>query len=167
MAQMFFSEADAARIAQNMETNGLAFYQQAAAKSGNSKVREVFLRLADDEEKHLATFKDLEATLRARRAEPPTAEDEDIGPYVNRLLQSQVFCEKCAAARITGQSQDDMEALAVGMQAERDSILFYQEMLDFVDSREARDAFTWILKEERKHLQTLAARAEDCAGMTP
>ena len=167
MAQMFFSEADAATIAQNMEANGLDFYLKAATRTQNPKVRETFLRLADDEKKHLATFKELEATLRARGAEPPATAEEDIGPYVNRLLQSQVFCEKSAAGRLSAQTSDDMEALAVGMQAERDSILFYQEMLDFVDSKEARDAFTWILKEERKHLQTLAERAEDCAGTKP
>jgi rubrerythrin len=163
MAQMFFSEADAAHIALNMEENGSAFYQKAAGAVESPKIREVFLRLAEDEVRHLATFKELEATLRARGTEPPAAEEEDIGPYVKRLLQSQVFCEQCAAARIADDTLDDMEALAVGMQAERDSILFYQEMLDFVDSKEAREAFTWIAKEERKHLATLAARAEDCS----
>ncbi len=163
MAQMFFSEADAARIAQNMEANGIDFYLKSAAKAASAKTREVFTRLAGDEHKHLSTFKDLEAALRARGEEPPSPDEEDIGPYVQRLLQSQVFCEKSATGRLSAQADDDMAALAVGMQAERDSILFYGEMLGFVDSKEARDAFTWILKEERKHLQTLAARAEDCA----
>jgi|WetSurMetagenome_2_1015567.scaffolds.fasta_scaffold66281_2 rubrerythrin len=163
MAQMFFSEADAASIAQTMEENGLNFYQKAAGAAESPKIREVFLRLADDEKKHLATFKELEATLRARQSDPLAAGEEDIGPYVKRLMQSQVFCEERAAARLAAEAYDDMEALAAGMQAERDSILFYQEMLDFVDSHEARDAFAWILKEERKHLETLAARAEDCA----
>ena len=31
MSQMFFNEIEAVRIAQNMEKNGLAFYQRAAA----------------------------------------------------------------------------------------------------------------------------------------
>jgi rubrerythrin len=162
MADMFFSEADAANIAQNMEANGLDFYLKAAGRTSDSKTREVFMRLADDETKHLATFKELEALLRARGSEPPTTAEEDIGPYVRRLLQSQVFCEKSPAGRLVAEADDDLGALAVGIHAERDSILFYQEMLDFVDSKEARDAFTWILKEERKHLLTRAARAEDC-----
>jgi rubrerythrin len=82
-------------------------------------------------------------------------------------LKTQVFSDSGSVAKLSGQAADDMEALATGMRAERDSILFYQEMLTFVDSKDAKAAFDWILKEERKHLETLAARSQDCAGMTP
>lgn len=169
MAQMFFNDTEAVRIAQTMETNGLAFYEQAAGRSRSPQVRETFLQLAEDERKHLSTFRELQQTLAARRADPPpAAEDADsLGPYIDGLLKTQVFSRQGAVAKLSGQAADDLEALAVGMKAERDSILFYQEMLDFVDSKEAQAAFSWILKEERKHLQTLSERSQQCAGMTP
>jgi rubrerythrin len=168
MAQMFFNEVEAAKIAQNMETNGLAFYEKAAAKTRNPKVRDVFLQLADDERKHLAAFAELEEILQTRRIDGAGyTDDSEIGAYIDRLMQSQVFCDQCSVTGLLSQANEDLDALAVGMRAERDSILFYQEILDFVDSKEAKESFTWILKEERKHLQLLAARAESCAGSTP
>ena len=163
MAQMFFNEIEAAKIAQNMEKNGLDFYQRAAARTSNPQVRDVFQQLIEDEKNHLATFEELEETLQARRADGAAyTDDPEIGAYIDRLLQTQVFCEKCTVTGMLGQAADDCSALAVGMQAERDAILFYQEMLDFVDAREAREAFDWILKEERRHLRILGERGAAC-----
>ncbi|MBM4018220.1 MAG: hypothetical protein FJ288_07805 [Planctomycetes bacterium] len=163
MSQMFFNEVEAAKIAQNMEKNGLDFYQRAAARTANPAVRDVFLKLIDDEKSHLAAFEELEETLQAHRADGAAyADDPEIGAYIGRLLQTQVFCEKCTVTGMLDQARDDCSALAVAMQAERDAILFYQEMLDFVDSKEARNAFEWILKEERAHLRTIGERGAAC-----
>jgi rubrerythrin len=159
MSQMFFNEVEAVRIAQSMERNGLAFYQQSAAKSQSPSVRGLFLRLGEDEKHHLATFEELEDKLQASEADVPAEEDPDLGAYVQRLLETQVFADDGAVARLAREAKDDAAALAVGMKAERDSVLFYQEMLDFIDSKIARDAFQWILKEERRHLQILGDEA--------
>lgn len=162
MSRMFFNEIEAAKIAQNMETSGLAFYQRSAANAKSPAVRQVFLDLAADEKDHLATFEELEETLQANRRDGAGYTDEaEIGAYIGRLLQTQVFAKMGEASRLSGQAQDDYEALATGMRAERDAIVFYQEMLDFVDSKEAKVTFEKILDEERKHLKILGDRAEE------
>jgi rubrerythrin len=167
MASMFFNEVEAARIAQNMEANGRAFYERFAAKTKSPRVRDLFLQLADDEKKHLAAFEELEATLQSRPGDTAeNADDPDLGVYIERLLQTQVFSDSGDVARRADQAKDDGEALAVGMKAERDSIVFYQEMIDFVDTKVAREAFAWILKEERRHLRLLGDRAADFPGTT-
>ena len=160
---MFFNEIEAARIAQTMETNGLAFYQRAAAKTKTADVRGLFLQLADDEKKHLATFEELEGLLRKRGTATAVDDEAELAAYIDKLLQTQVFGSKGDVARLCDEAASDAEAMAVGMKAERDSILFYQEMLDFVGSIEARDAFSWIVKEERQHLRTLGERSARCA----
>jgi len=163
MAQMFFNEIEAAKIAQNMERNGLAFYEKAAAKAEDQATADVFRRLAEDEKEHLAHFEELEEKLQAdRRAGGGYADDAEIGAYIDRLLRTQVFGDESDVARLAEQSESDYESLAVGMRAERDAITFYQEMLDFVDSKVAKEAFTHILKEERQHLQILGDRSEHC-----
>ena len=168
MSPMFFSEIEAAKIAQNMEKNGIAFYEQAAAKTRNPRVRDLFLQLAEDEKKHLAAFEKLEATLQSRpSATSGNADDPELSAYIERLLKTQVFGDSGDVARQADQAKNDGEALAVGMKAERDSIVFYQEMIDFVDTKDAREAFGWILKEERRHLSLLGERAADGAGRTP
>jgi len=163
MAQMFFNEIEAAKIAQNMETNGLAFYQKAAGRAKDQGVRDVFLQLAEDEKDHLARFQELEEQLQAdRRSGAGYADDAEIGAYIDRLLRTQVFGSESDVARLADQAESDYESLAVGMQAERDTITFYQEMLDFVDSKIAKEAFANILAEERKHLRILGDRSEQC-----
>ena len=163
MARLFFNEVEAVKIAQNMEKQGLAFYEAAAERAAGTSARDTFLQLAEEERKHLAQFQELEEDLQARRREGAGyADDEDIAAYIERLLQTQVFAEEGDAARLARDVKGDYEALSVGMRAERDSILFYQEMIDLVDSPLAREAFGRILTEERQHLRLLGDRSEHC-----
>jgi len=165
MSQMFFNQIEAVRIAQAMEKNGLEFYQQAAAKTKAPSVRDLFLRLAQDEKKHLATFVGLEEEFEQRRGDDVDAvEDPQLDAYIARLLETQVFAQEGSVSRLARDAADDAAAMAVGMKAERDSVAFYQEMLEFVDSKVAHEAFRWILKEERRHLQVLGDESEKCGG---
>jgi len=163
MAKTFFNEIEAAKIAQNMERHGLEFYQKTAARTNDMATRDMFLRLAEDEKKHLARFEELEEILQAdRRAKKGYTDDPDLASYIDRLVETQVFAEEGAVARLAREGKSDYEALAVAIRAERDSILFYQEMLDFIDTKAAREAFSRILEEERDHLRTLGDQSEHC-----
>lgn len=163
MTGKFFNEIEAAMIAQNMEKHGLEFYQKAAAKAKDAATRDLFLRLAEDEKKHLARFEELEEILQAdRRAKEGYTDDADLAAYIDRLVETQVFAEEGAVARLAREVKSDYEALAVGIRAERDSILFYQEMMSFIDSKQARAAFSTILDEEREHLRLLGDQSEHC-----
>ena len=165
MSQMFFNEIEGAKIAQNMEKNGVAFYQKVSAKANSAAVRDTFLQFAEDEKAHLAQFEELEETLqRERRNGAGYADDAEIASYIDGLLKTQVFSDEGDVARLADQTEDDLAALAVAMRAERDSILFYQEMMGLVDSKQAQAAFSTILDEERAHLRTLGQRSEDCAA---
>jgi len=163
MAQKFFNEIEAAKIAQNMEKHGLEFYQRAAAKAKDTATRDVFVRLAEDEKKHLARFEELEEILQAdRRTKKGYTDDADLAAYIDRLVETQVFADEGTVARLADQVESDYEALAVAIRAERDAILFYQEMMSFIDSRPARAAFSTILDEERGHLRILGDQSEHC-----
>ncbi|HUU93239.1 MAG TPA: ferritin family protein [Phycisphaerae bacterium] len=163
MSQMFFNEIEGAKIAQNMEKNGVVFYQKAAAKAESAAVRDTFLQFAEDEKTHLARFEELEETLqRERRNGAGYADDAEIASYIDGLLKTQVFGDEGDVARLADQAEDDLAALAVAMRAERDSILFYQEMMGLVDSKDAQAAFSTILDEERDHLRILGERSEHC-----
>ena len=163
MADKFFNEIEAAMIAQNMEKHGLDFYQKAAAKAKDTATRDLFLRLAEDEKKHLARFEELEEILQAdRRAKKGYTDDADLAAYIDRLVETQVFADEGAVARLADQAGSDYEALAVGIRAERDSILFYQEMMSFIESNRARATFSTILDEEREHLRILGDQSEHC-----
>jgi rubrerythrin len=158
---MFFDDLEAVKIATAMEQNGLDFYVRAAERTRDAHVKKMLLRLADEERNHLALFENLQEKL---LAEPrgPAADDDETAAYVQHLVESHVFSEKGTPARLLAEAADDIAALAVGIRAERDALLFYQEMLEFTDSQAASAAFEQIIDEERKHLAALAECSQRC-----
>ena len=57
--------------------------------------------------------------------------------------------------------KDITKALELGIQAEKDSILFYTEMIINARYVEAKNAFRRLLKEEKKHLIDLQTRLNE------
>lgn len=157
-----FNDIEAAKIAINMERNGLSFYIQAAERVGPGAVRTVFEQLAEDERSHIAIFEDLHEKLRAEPQRTGYLDDEEIDIYMRRLVENHVFSDEGTVKRLLEQVDSDISALAVGMRAERDTMLFYQEMVNFAGSDAARDAFARIIDEERRHLSLLGERSEHC-----
>ena len=165
MSSMFFNDVEAVKIAVNMERNGLEFYKQMAAKTQDENVRKIFEQLAADETEHIAVFEELQQKLLAEPRKQSYLDNEELDTYMRRLVESHVFADEGSVARLAGQTETDIEALGVGMRAERDTVLFYQEMLGFTDSKAAQAAFKRIIDEERRHLVLLAERSEACENL--
>ena len=51
------SDAEALKVAMNLEEGGIKFYRQMMAKVGSEDTRRALARLAEDEEEHLETFR--------------------------------------------------------------------------------------------------------------
>ena len=162
MSSMFFDDLEAVKIATAMERNGLDFYVRATARTRDPNVKKMFLRLGDEERNHITLFEDLQKKLQAAPPRPGAADDDETAAYVQHLVESHVFSETGTPARLLAEAADDIAALAVGIRAERDALLFYQEMLQFTDSQAARAAFEQIIAEERKHLAALAETSQRC-----
>ena len=162
MPSMFFNDVEVAKIAANMERHGLRFYAEAARKAKDPSVKKVFLELAEDEKQHIALFEALQQQLLEEPREQSYLDSDELDVYIQRLVETQVFADEGAVARLVSQIDSDIGALGVGMRAERDALLFYQEMLGFTDSRAARETLSKIIDEERRHLVELAERSEAC-----
>ncbi len=162
MSNLFFNDVEAAKIAINMERNGFTFYTRAAERVTRDEVKTVFQRLAEDERSHIAMFEDLHDRLLAEPRRDSYLDGEEIDQYMRRLVESHVFSDESTVSRLIDQVDSDIAALAVGIRAERDTMLFYQEMINFTNSPAAREAFQKIIDEERHHLTILAERSEHC-----
>ena len=149
MANASFNDVEAAKIAINMERNGRLFYSRAAERVTQSEVKAVFQRLAEDEQSHIAMFEDLHERLLAEPQRESYLDGDEIDLYMQRLVESHVFSDEGTVGRLIEQVDSDLGALAVGMRAERDTMLFYQEMVNFASSETARAAFAKIIDEER------------------
>ena len=67
-----------------------------------------------------------------------------------------MFTQKDEVKRLTAEIKTDLDALKIGIQAEKDAILFYTEATKNTKNKEGQKAFEFLASEEKKHLKLLA-----------
>jgi rubrerythrin len=147
-----FTDRDLVAMAIQMEENGQAFYSRAADRLADGRAKDLLRRLARDEAEHRETFDRLLSGIGAAQSpESHAGEDQD---YVRAHLESQVF-SRARMDQLLGQaSVPERAALQLGIDSEKDSILFYSEMKSFV-SGSAHPVVDRIIGEEREHFSAL------------
>jgi len=134
-----------------IERNGEAFYRAAAAAAQDREVHTLFSDLAYQEQRHYRTFE----RMLARAPEIPP--DIDVGDYVNymrtALADALVGPDKgLERARL---ARTEEQALRAAMAFEKDTLLFFYEVADWV-APEQKATLRAIIDEERDHLRQLS-----------
>ena len=150
---IFFSGSELLEVAIGIERNGMAFYQALADKTGNKDVKDIYNYLAGEEKKHLDTFQGMSDSL--GQAKPPGNYTEEYMLYLKSLVDSVVFSNVTEAQQKAAKVFNEVEALDTGIQAEKDSILFYTEFQNLVREMD-RKVILNIVDEEKKHLRQLS-----------
>ena len=147
---VIFSGSELLQAAVGIERNGAAFYQALADR--DNSVRAIYEHLAVKEMKHQKTF---QAMLdKVGGYQPPEDYAEDYQLYMKSLVDSAVFTDVAQARQRAAEAASDSQALDIGIQAEKDSILFYTEMQNLVKPAD-RQIMTNIIAQEREHLNQL------------
>lgn len=148
----FFSGNELVEIALGIERNGFAYYQALADTTQDNGARTVFSFLAKEEKKHEAVFVNLGARLPA--LQPPESYPGEQMLYLKSLVDSLVF--QNLKPNKPGETTGEVEAITTGIQAEKDSILFYTEVESMVKESD-RPIVTRVINEEKSHLRQLSA----------
>lgn len=148
-----FSDAEALRIAIEMEARGEAFYTKAARISKNPETVKVFQQLAADERIHRAEFEKLAAKAQLSDIEY----DQEANAYLNAIAADVVFSDGLMALRTTGFETPE-GAIMEAIRSEKDSVMFYSELAERASDKEAQDIFSEIIFQEKAHLRTLQLR---------
>jgi Fur family ferric uptake transcriptional regulator len=141
---------DALRIAIATERSGLQFYAKAAAVATDPRGREVFSKLAGEEQEHLAT---LERRYRELLARDPLLESRPTFLFFKGAAQG-IFAEGTERLR-TG--VNDLQALLIGIRCERDSHKFFKKYGERFEDSEGKQIFLEFADEERAHRDLLIA----------
>jgi len=147
-----FSPTELYNIAIAVERRGAAFYDTLARSSQNDMVKKALMALAAMEHQHIQTFQRLLSTAPEGSAEGTGA--EEYGAYFKALVDSSVFNDDLATSELVTKVETDKEALEVGIGAEKDSVLFYEQLRDIVAGDAAGDIGR-IISEEKEHLRKL------------
>lgn len=149
-----FSGSELINIAIGIEQRGVAFYDIMARSTENESARELFSYLTNMEREHIRIFQGMLGE--ADKYQLPERYAEEYTEYLQALVDSAVFTDDFVTSQMTTQANSDVQALELGMAAEKDSILFYYEMSDIVPQK-IQPVVKRILGEEKTHLRQLSA----------
>lgn len=150
---ILFSGSELLEIALGIERNGAAFYEASADKAQNKDAKAIYDYLANEERKHLDTFQGMLNTV--GQYQPPEAYAEEYMLYLKSLVDSSVFSNITEAQQKADKVSSEIEALDTGVQAEKDSILFYTEMQNFMRQPDQKIVLN-IIDEEKTHMRQLS-----------
>ncbi len=150
---VLFSARELAEIAVQIERNGFAFYQALAKQSKDAGTAAVFDYLAGQEKQHLVTFQTMLKGIEVPRVLDASAGEESA--YVQALTVGRVFVDAAAAQG----TKSDLEAVELGLRAEKDSILLYYELQEVVQGTDC-EAVEKIIDEEKRHVVDLTGLKE-------
>jgi rubrerythrin len=147
-----FDVKEILRFAVQIEKNGELFYRSAARKIKDRKIREIFLRLADDEVKHREFF----GGIIAGRGdyEPHEAYPGEYHSYLKAYVANVIF-KPAELALAVKRLRGVAEALDFAIQRELESILYYVESKNFVPA-DQHQGMNRVIAEERSHYRRLS-----------
>ena len=145
-----FTLADIREIAVQIEKNGEAAYRKAAEMVQDSAVSEIFIWMAEEERAHRSFFKSIESS------EPISEEQRELEVMGRQLLQEMVADQTFSIDKeMLVESGDFAEALSQAQMLEKDTIMFYEFLLNLVSDDEAREQLELIIEEEKRHIEQL------------
>jgi rubrerythrin len=143
-------------IAEKIERNGVKFYLRAAELVGESRLRESLLGLATWEAKHIEVFKEMKERLTRQKWELGTFKPSRLDLSEAEVMAGlAVFAiQPDPANELTGNESRE-EIFKMAIQKERDSIVYYAGLKDFVPAAADKAIVESVIKEEMRHIRIL------------
>jgi len=149
-----FKATEIVEMAIQEEKKGVAYYEAFAEKTSDPVVKEFALRMAEEERRHEQEFTEMRNQLGAHVASE-TYGGEYLA-YVQALVSDRFLPDEDAALESVKSAADDREVVVTALRFEKETLLFFSEMKQFVPSRHAEVIGT-LIDEERKHVADLSA----------
>jgi len=156
-----FNADEILEMAQQIERNGVHFYQKAAKAVKNPGGTQLLLKLAAMEEGHERIFARMRAELTEGEKKKKVFDpDDQATSYLRAWADVHVFDVRVdPSKKLAGKKKvEDIFQMAIGL--EKDSIVFYLGMKEMVPERLGRGKIDEIIKEEMRHVNDLSREFE-------
>ena len=145
---------EALEIAQQIERNGAMFYHKAAELFNKSDICNMFVELADWENKHEQVFRDMSKQLvQINKSKIPEPEKKQFDPKLMACLA--VFGAGSEPPYKVTSIEKIIDVLKTAIEKEKDSIAFYEGLKDFAATSDDKNSIDDIIKEEMHHINIL------------
>ena len=148
-------------VAERIERNGAKFYRRAATLCDDPDISSLFVQLAQWEARHIQIFQEMKEQLAEQKWELGDFAPDRVGEPDARVLAGlAVFgIQPDPAEQLTGR-ESRAEALRMAIEKEKDSIVYYTGLKDFVPRQQDREVIEEIIQEEMKHVRILVESLE-------
>jgi len=136
---------EAIKTAIQMEKDGFAFYQKAAAQTSSDMGRTVFESLAADERVHLDTFQKMFS------GNIGSVEWDSLVQSNNKYTDRSIFPKDLQAVAGINPNSNELDALRIGMDSEKDAIEYYTEIVNKTPDRNVKKILNEIINQEKNH----------------
>ncbi|MCK4251514.1 ferritin family protein [candidate division WOR-3 bacterium] len=147
-----FEPSEVFQFAIRIEENGEKFYRQMVQKFDEPKIKELFSFLVDEEIKHKKIYEEMVSKI--EKYEPFETFPGEYFAYLRAYADKIIFTQEEFDEEIA-RIKDINAALDYAINAELDSILYYQEIKNLV-SENQRSTIDKIIEEERRHFVKLS-----------
>lgn len=145
-----FTIGDILDLAILIENNGETVYRDAAKKISNLSLISMLQWLADEEAEHAARFGEMKEKAEKTIADPKLEEmGRDI--FLGVMGDQSFSLQDADFLKIN----EVKELLSVAIEFEKDTVLFYEMLLSFIDDEETKDGLNTIITEENEHIRKL------------
>lgn len=150
-----FNAFEVFEIAEQIERNGINFYIRAAELFDDPNTSEMFLRLAEWEKEHERLFARMKQQLSEQSRQASTSEPDDLLPDPRVMAGLAVFGIRADPADELRGRQDKTDIIRRAVEKEKNSIVFYHGLKEFVPAEVGKEKIDDIIKEEMRHIVIL------------
>lgn len=154
-----FNALEVFEIAERIERNSANFYLKAAEGVSDENLRGVLLSLAEFEKEHERCYINMRKQISTREWNLTTFDPENqMSLYLRKIADSNVFIpQKDPAEQLKNKgTARDIINYAIG--AEKDSIIFYLGLKNYIPSTKGKNKVDEIINEEMNHITELNLR---------
>lgn len=149
-----------AKIACNIENDGSYFYEAAAEATADNKAKRLFKELADKEIEHLNAFrnmyKDLDDRIGLSPIEPAYLFDDSLTSYLKIISEGMIFPRGEEAKKWFSQPHDIKSIIKFSIETEKNTVLFFTEVLSHNAFFYSRKILENIIKAEKSYIVALS-----------
>ena len=142
-------------LAMEVEKSGHAYYTTVADSADSSALKELFTFLAEQEIAHYKFFESLSRDVPDLGIDAD--EWEQTSAYIKATTDSRFFIGEDKAISLAKTVKDPLEAIDIAIGFEKDTLLFFYELLN-VTPKSSQASTQKIVDEEKRHVKMLSER---------
>jgi rubrerythrin len=151
-----FNADEIMEMAVRIEKNGKSFYLHAVEIESDEKMVSFFKKLAAMEEQHIRIFEqfreDLSDTDKESQIYDP---DEQVSMYLKVMADAHGGEGNPDITKTLTGKESIKEIVNIALALEKQSILFYVGLVDFISHKQGKDKVNAVIEEEKKHVAQL------------